>query len=84
VILEREDPASAWGGRRRPTHGPAASATRREGRRHARSRELTGQAAGFAGLGPRRGNREVKMAARGWEAGGPRARVGYRLSWAEN
>jgi hypothetical protein len=51
------------------------SATQREGRRRARSRELTGPA---AGLDPRRGNGEAKMVARvggrratgeGWAAG---------------
>jgi hypothetical protein len=75
VILEREDPASAWGGRRHLTRGPAASVTRREGRRRARSRELARPEAGFAGLGPRRGNGEAKTAARGWEgwAAGPKA-----------
>jgi hypothetical protein len=83
-VVQGKEIRPAWGRRRRPTCGPAASATSKE-RQAARAHEL-GQRR-LAGLGPKRGaGKEGNGRARGkegrrWAAGwtdGPNAREEIR------
>jgi hypothetical protein len=80
VVNKERNPTPAWGGRRRPTRGPMASASAGKGRRRARPGGLLGSAQaktrGRKGDGPRVGKgrpkRRLRRGSLGYDVNGPR------------